>query len=231
MAQKVNPTGFRLGTAKVWKSFIQIHGTSFNIYRTVLREYFQIQSVLFRLFHKNNFILDSQEMKIGNDIVFLNIYYLNSPSRQKLKKVKFFSNIWLIINQLFKLKVSVRFYLKPELRSTATLVTAYTKYLLEHSTMPMKVLLNICKLLDNNLNSKKISYSKSGIIRMTLKGFKIKLSGRLDGSKSQMAKSIEQSLGTLSLTSLKSYVEYKNEKIYTKSGICGLQIWLFYEFD
>ena len=79
-------------------------------------------------------------------------------------------------------------------------------------------------ILESQINSNKICYFKSGILTVKLKGYKIRLSGRLEGSKTQMAKSIEQVEGSLPLTSIKNYVEYKKAEIYTKSGICGIQV-------
>lgn len=74
------------------------------------------------------------------------------------------------------------------------------------------------------MNSYKFSYFKYGFKKVYLKGFKIRLSGRFEGSKTQMAKSVEYTIGSLPLTCLNSYVEFKKKELFTKSGICGLQI-------
>ena len=233
MAQKINPTNFRLGLIQVWKSYLQMYGKSFKQYFKILHKYLQIQNVIIRLFNINNFSLNHQEWKINRKKTFLNIYYSKLPKIQ-LKATsnnKFFTKVHKIIKQWFLMNVFIRFYLSSDLKPTTNLVVMYVQNLIDQNISSKKILWNLCKLLEKLLNKKKVFLFKKGIFAVTLKGFKVRLTGRIEGSKSQMAKSIEQIVGSLSLTNIKSYVEYKNKTIYTKSGTCGVQVWLFYKIN
>nr|AHX02471.1 ribosomal protein S3 [Riquetophycus sp. HSY-2014a] len=229
MAQKIHPISFRLGVVQVWNSTIQFYGKSFNQYYLILHKYLQIQNFLFRLFKKNNLLLDFQELKIKRNKICLNIYYLYLPYVKNFDNYLFFGKISKIINQWYFLPNKIHFYLKSELKSTANLIVIYAQYLLNKNMMHKKVLWNLCKLLQLQLDIEKVCCFKSGLLKIKLKGYKIRLAGRLDGSKNQMAKSIEHTTGALPLTNIKNCVEYKNKELYTKSGVCGLQVWLFYE--
>ena len=229
MAQKVNPIIFRLGTIQIWESLLQVYGKSFKQYSLILHKCLQLQNLLIRLFKKNNLLLDKQEWKLYQNKIFLSIEYLPLLDTKKAFTKSFFERLFCIINQWFTTKVIVQYYLKSELKYTTNLIVYYTEYLLEKNITSKKILLNLSNLLEKQLNFKKVSYFKPGILVVKLKGFKICLSGRLEGSKNQMAKSIEQTSGSLPLTSINNYVEYKTEGIHTKSGMFGIQIWLFYE--
>ena len=229
MAQKINPLSFRLGQFQVWKSFIQFYGKSFNQYTFIFHKYFQIQYLLIKLFLKSGLILDYQESKISKNRVFFNLYYFKTPRSKKIIDKTFFQKISKIIKRWFWMEAIIYFYFKPKVKSTTSLIIFFTKHLLVQNITTKRILWSLCKLLEIHLNSKKISSFKNGFMEVSLKGFRICLSGRIDGSKNQMAKSMEQSIGSLSLNSIHNYIEYKSERIYTKSGLCGLQIWLFYE--
>jgi|GEM_PF-5891287 len=88
---------------------------------------------------------------------------------------------------------------------------------------------NVNKVLNLCLNLNKISYFKKGPFRIKLIGFKIRLAGRFDNSRNQMAKITKYNSGSLSLSTLKNKVEYSKNEIFTKFGTCGFQIWLFYK--
>lgn len=230
MAQKINPVSFRLGISQVWNTSLQIFGKSFKQYFLVLQKYLQIQRILTRILIKNNLVLDHQEWRFYNNRIFLNIWYSHFKNEKRTKTISF-RRIIKLVKQWFSVQLIVYFYLKSNSVITPNLLILYTHYLFNQNLSSKKILWNIAKILEVYLNEEKISWFKSGILKTRLKGFKIRLSGRIDSSRNQMARSIEQINGSLSLTSLKNYVEYKNEKICTKSGICGLQIWLFYEFN
>ena len=231
MAQKINPIAFRLGTIQIWESLLQIYGKSFKQYALLLRKHLQLQKSLVRLLYNNTFLLDKQEYKIYREKIVISIYYIVLPNKKQIYEKNFFNKIIKIVEQWFSLKTIIKFYLKSESKCTINLISFYARKLFEQNIAPKKVLWNLGIFLESHINSQKMCYFKSGILTVKLKGYKIRLSGRLEGSKTQMAKSIEQVEGSLPLTSLKNYVEYRKEEIYTKSGICGIQIWLFYEIN
>lgn len=234
MAQKINPISFRLGVIQVWKSTLQTYGKSFKQYSKIFQKYSQIQKLLNKVFYKSDFLLNHQEWKIFNNKIHLSIFYtkLVKSKYKKMKYKKFYKTMSIILKQWFSLDIIAHLYLNLEVtKPTTTLFILYTQNLLLQNKAPKKILWNLCKILENYLNVVKISFFKSGPLKIILKGFKIRLTGRIEGSKNQMAKSIEQSVGSLTLAKINSYVEYESKDLYTKSGICGIQIWLFYEVN
>lgn len=231
MAQKINPTSFRLGINQIWDSSLQTYGRSLNFYSLNIHKFLQIHDILSKFFLLHDFLFISEEIKINKSKFLLNIYYSYLPKFKKVGNYNFFKKIIKITSQWFKLNVCIRFYFKLSETPTTNLLVAYTKILLDQNVSSKKILWNLCRLLEFYMNSYKLSYSKIGFKKIYLKGFKICLSGRFDGSKNQMAKTFKQTTGSLSLSCLKSYVEYKKEEIYTRSGVCGIQIWLFYELS
>lgn len=231
MAQKINPISFRLGISQVWDSTLQLYGKSYLNYFLIFHKYLQIRNILNRIFLKNNLIIDFQEWKIYKNKISLNIYYSHLFNSKQINHLNCFNKVSKTILEWFSIISSIHFYLKAQKTSTTKILIAYTHYLLEQNISAKKIIWNLCKFLETNKKIEKISYFKFGIFKLHLKGFKIRLSGRFDNSKNQMSKNIEQTVGSLPLTCLKSSVEYINKEIYTKSGICGLQIWLFYEIN
>lgn len=99
MAQKINPTSFRLGTNQIWDSSLQIYGKSYNFYFTNFHKFLQIKNFLYRFFNFFNFLLIQEEIKISKNKLFLKIYYSYLPNSKKLKNHVFISKISNIIFQ------------------------------------------------------------------------------------------------------------------------------------
>nr|WCH57847.1 ribosomal protein S3 [Caulacanthus ustulatus] len=225
MAQKINPLSFRIGTIQLWNSYIQIYGKLKQPFLLILHKYLKSYTYLSRASNYIGFLIDYQEWKISKSIIKVNLYYQCFP--QILIK-RNFQQFFLLHKTLFLTKVSVRFYLRSSWSLSNKLIESYFQYLLDANISPNKIMLILRKFLVVCLNSKKIAFFKYGIVNLKLSGFKLRISGRFEDSKSQMAKSVEETSGHLPLTSVKNYVIYSNNHIYTKSGVCGLKIWLFY---
>nr|YP_010164458.1 ribosomal protein S3 [Polyopes lancifolius]QRM91053.1 ribosomal protein S3 [Polyopes lancifolius] len=225
MAQKINPISLRLGLIQVWDSTLQNYGKLYINYSTILHSQLQIYQFLIHFFSFNKLLLGSKQLSHSSDKVLLNITHSNliqGSDKNLLVQPPGFSNH-------FNGKILTRLYLRLQWFSTVDLVFNYVQYLLKQNIPLNKIFLNLCRLFENQLNSKKILYSTHGPIIGNLRGFKIRLSGRFDNSRNQMAKSIKYKVGSLSLMKLQSHVEFKNSEISTKLGTCGLQLWLFYE--
>ncbi|MGH1163428.1 hypothetical protein ACQVTW_31165 [Bacillus mycoides] len=89
---------------------------------------------------------------------------------------------------------------------------------------PKKIAAILTILLKSNLNTKILAFNLYGPCFLILRGYKIKLSGRLDDQKNQMAKHFTLKKGSLTLTNLNSYVDYKNINLNTKLGVCNIKI-------
>ena len=60
-------------------------------------------------------------------------------------------------------------------------------------------------------------------------GYKIKLSGRVENTKNQMAKNITYKFGKVSLVTLNNQLDFISKTIFTKLGTYSLSIWLYYK--
>lgn len=229
MAQKINPISFRLGKFQVWGLILQNYGKTCKFYSQILHKQLKVFRYLNRVFYFNNLSLNYIEWSITKNKIYLNIY------GSHLLNVKFFNftdfqkEILLTTSQLLFLPIYPRFYFKTAWYSVSDLLVFYICYLTKQDHSLHKIINNVEKILNSSLNLVKISYFKNGPTKMKLIGFKIRLAGRFENTRNQMAKVTKSSLGLQSLTSLQYYTEYSNKEIFTKFGTCGLQIWLFYK--
>lgn len=226
MAQKINPISFRLGTIQVWNSLLQVYGKSFKNYLPIINNQLNLQDFITRYLKLNGLQLNYYEWKTYKNKTFLNIYFSPSFNNNKLNLTNL-QQLSNLLSKWYSNKFVIYFYLNSKRSLTSNFLTSYTKYLIEEKLGPKKIISNLCRFLQIQLNSSKIMYFKLGLTKTELIGFKIRLVGRFDGS-NQMAKSFDQTVGTLSLTNLSSFVEYSNVEIHTKLGVCGVQIWLFF---
>nr|YP_009317601.1 ribosomal protein S3 [Pterocladia mexicana]AOX49053.1 ribosomal protein S3 [Pterocladia mexicana] len=223
MAQKTNPNALRLGSTQVWETTIQNYGKKSSIYSFSLIKHFLANKLA--LFHfqpvKKDMVL-SKRFTIHHKWIGLNLKC--SDKRSQLSK-EFEKSLSLIYSK----KVKIKNFHMIETYVTAEFLTSYVEYLFTKNFSLKKISLNVFIFLKTCLNMEKIIYSNNTILILNLIGFKIKISGRFDNSRNQMAKSYEQSFGSLSLVRLENYVEFYNKSIFTKLGVCGFQVWLFYK--
>nr|NP_062480.1 ribosomal protein S3 [Chondrus crispus]P48938.1 RecName: Full=Small ribosomal subunit protein uS3m; AltName: Full=Ribosomal protein S3, mitochondrial [Chondrus crispus]CAA87601.1 ribosomal protein S3 [Chondrus crispus] len=226
MAQKINPISFRLGTTQVWNSTLQIYGKSFKNYFSIVNNQLNLQNFIIRYVKLNGFQINYYEWKMHKNKTFLSIYFSPSFNNGKLNLTNF-KQLSNLLSNWCSNKFIFHFYLNSKWSLTSNFLTLYTKYLVEQKLGPKKIIVILCNFLQDQLNSSKVMHFKFGFIETKLVGFKIRLVGRFDSS-NQMAKSFDQTIGTLSLTNLSSFVEYSNIEIHTKLGTCGVQVWLFF---
>nr|YP_010027336.1 ribosomal protein S3 [Sarcopeltis skottsbergii]QOS04457.1 ribosomal protein S3 [Sarcopeltis skottsbergii] len=226
MAQKINPISFRLGTAQVWSSTLQIYGKSFKSYFPIVNNQLKLHNFLSRYFQLNDFQLNYYEWKMYKNKTLLNIYFSPSFTNKNINLI-FLKKLFVLFSKWFPSDFFVYFHLNLKWALSPKFLLLYAKYLLLQKTPPKKIMRSLCKFLLDQLNSTKITYFKFGLHKTKLVGFKIRLAGRFEGS-NQMAKIFEQTVDHLSLTNLSSFVEYSTAEIHTKLGTCGIQIWLFY---
>nr|AYR06679.1 ribosomal protein S3 [Rhodogorgon sp.] len=232
MAQKINPLSFRLGLLQIWNSTLQRYGKLFTPYILMNYRKKQVVNFLIRCLDNKELILSKIEFIILNHKIVINITYLKLEKDDLTEKEKL-----IIIKQLrknlvqwFNSSIFIYFYYKKNWLNSAILMSNYITILVGNkSDILKKILHNNFKFVQNWAKNKKVIYYKQGIIFLTLKGFKICLSGCFDASRVQMTKTIKYNFGFLPLTKLDSYVEYSYRQIFTKYGTCGLKIWFFYE--
>nr|YP_009490379.1 ribosomal protein S3 [Gracilaria edulis]AWH62513.1 ribosomal protein S3 [Gracilaria edulis] len=229
MTRKINPISLRLGLLQIWDFTIQNYTKLDYYYVLSFFKQFQLDNVILKILKINRFLISDKEFLYINRKLFLNIYVLDNNYVLQNKYFSVIFDLSKILLNWFSLKVYLRIYKKIDYMLTSNLVLNYAIYLIEQNQNFNKVLWLINQFIMNHFNTVKVIYCTKGIRHVHLKGFKIQLVGRFSNTKNQMAKSIQQNFGSLSLISLKNYVEFSQKDLHTKLGTCGLRIWLFYE--
>lgn len=229
MSKKINPISFRLGLFQVWDFNLQKYGKNFDIYATLLYKTFQLYDYLDVLTELKDSNINLNEITLKKNKNIINISYL-------YKKELVFKNIINLKKEisnnslfLFNSPIFIHLYKESSYVNSANLISNYIVFSLDSKNTLKKVLLNTYKMLSSSFFTKKVSFTKEGLTRFQLQGFKIKISGCFSSSKTQLAKTVQYNFGSLNLTKLCSYIEYSTKNIYTKYGTCGLQIWLIYK--
>nr|WCH57631.1 ribosomal protein S3 [Hypnea wynnei] len=231
MAQKINPTSLRLGISQLWTSNIQFYGKSFKLYFFLF--HYCIKSFIFlkRISNSIGFLIHYQQLKIKKyNPIILNIYYTQPFFVLKADSTRFYNKIQNTLSKFFSKKLCIGFYLMGFPLLSSNLLYSYSQFLVFENLTAKRILWNLSKLLEMHLNSLKIIHTSRGVKILKLKGFKIQIAGRIDDSKTQMAKRLNLNVGSSCLTSLQDYIIYSKSILYSKSGTCGVKIWLFYEF-
>nr|YP_009490454.1 ribosomal protein S3 [Gracilaria textorii]AWH62613.1 ribosomal protein S3 [Gracilaria textorii] len=231
MTRKVNPISLKLGLTQVWDFTIQNYSKLNYCYALTFLKQFQIEKIISKILRANKFSVNDKEFWYFNNKLFLNIYIVEVLINQADKYLFLIQKLSELIFNWFSLKIYLRIYKRIYWITTSNLILSYASYLFAQNKSPNKILWQVCTFLNKHRYHSKVVYSTKGIRLVYLKGFKVRLVGRFDNTKSQMAKSIQQSSGSLSLVSLKNQVEFTQKNLYTKLGSCGLQIWLFYEIN
>lgn len=225
MAQKINPINFKLGVTQVWNTKLQTYGKFNKVYSSLLHKNLQLLWMFMFLYKQTKFLFTNYSVTISKNNIFLSTYYSN-----KVSDVQFYiKNLSSVLSKWFELNLKVKYYPKHQWFYNVELIINYTQHLLANKENKITVLKDLCSFFKSRLGSKKIVYSVVGPIKIELIGFKVSLSGRIDASGNQMAKTIAYKTGILSLTSIKNYIEFSNFDIYTNSGVCGFQVWLLYK--
>nr|AHX02421.1 ribosomal protein S3 [Ceramium japonicum] len=226
MSQKINPTSLRIGQQFSWNITFQNYGKS-----------------LMQLMHYHSnfffFLFLTQKLKNQN-LLLANPKFCVFPSKFRITKIavrlnsankyendiKFLLSLpsllyWLPKNSVLIIFLSSSF-------CSAQILASYFTFLLEKNIIFRRAVTILVNFLETQIKKQKIVYLKFGLKKIKLKGFKIKLSGRFENTKNQMTKKLEYNIGSLSLLSISSYVEFCSLNIYSKLGVCNFKIWLFY---
>nr|YP_008994206.1 ribosomal protein S3 [Rhodymenia pseudopalmata]AGO19258.1 ribosomal protein S3 [Rhodymenia pseudopalmata] len=228
MSQKINPISLRLGVTQVWDSTFQFYGKSNKTYQSIFHKNYQAFTFISCIHNCSEFLL-------GNFVAHFNRNYTSIDFFCSISKP---DKICLNLNQIsdiiscwYDSKIFLFPYQKMNWFSSTKLISNYVKFLLSQNLNPTIILKDLGSFFELQFESEKIINSVKGPLKVQLKGFKIKLTGRFDNSRNQLSKNIVNKMGALPLTSLKSYLEFTSTEIYTKLGTCGLQIWLFYKIN
>lgn len=224
MAQKINPTSFRIGIQKSWILTLQSYGKNLKISKISLQ--FLWVLTLLKLFSKK-LLFTSYSFIISQSQIFFIFYFFHEQKKTTFLSV-FFKHCQIYFRNWFLVPSKIRFFYKSKFFLSSSLVLSYAATLIRKSWSLKKIVLLITQLLNLSLNKTKVINSKFGLKRVKLKGFKVDLNGRFENSKSQMSSYYQQVVGTLPLISLNNHIEFSSLTVLTKLGSCTIRIWLFF---
>lgn len=225
MSQKINPISFRLGLFQVWNITMTTYSKKTDFY------YLQKKQILEN--YLKTFFL-KKKIHLGN------IYWVISPKKSSLLAIcsesfksliqikTTLKKLSILLNKVFKISFNIYLVKHSRWSSSSELIKGYILFNVSQNLPLKNVLKNTSKLISSQLGTKKVLYTIRGPLNLKLQGFKYQLSGRFDNSRNQMTKTIKYTKGTLPMPSICTYVEYSQTHIYTKSGVCGLHVWLTY---
>jgi small subunit ribosomal protein S3 len=242
MGQKVNSLGLRLGINKDWDSKWYV-GKNYN---KVLHQDFNIRDFLGRTIEKENLIVRKCVIKhsVNKTFVFLHTYGTESDSlKVKLPIIeKVLTRLTghevvlnhlnlIVVNSIYKKIINK---VSTELSSFKT--RKYFTYGLEvlnavtlsgSATLLTTFIAN--ELTKNQRHSQFLDFVKKAIptfmaIRPNIKGVRIQVAGRLNGSERKKIDWFRE--GQIPLHSLKSKVDYSSSTAFTIYGTCGVKVWI-----
>ena len=225
MSQKINPISFRLGLFQVWNDTVSTYNKKSDF--SPLNQKYLLENYFGSLLTKAGIHVGNFSWVISSNRVLLVITYVDTKE-SSFQSSNILQRLNGIIRKVFGASSSVYLIKHLSWSSSSELIKAYLRTE-NNQALPIKnVLRNASKVVFNQLGTKRCIYTSKGPLMLQLSGFKFKLSGRFDNSRNQMTKTIKYGHGSLPMPSISTYSEYSHTHIYTKSGVCGLGIWLTY---
>ena len=206
MSQKVNPISYRLGITKTWNSkWFSNKGK----YRKYLLEDIKLRNYVNEKL--KNAGVASCEIERGPQILKLNIYSSRpgiiigraGSGIEELKK-----EVEKFLNKNTKVEVNITEIKNPE--ENALLMAQMIAEQIEKRISYRRV---IKRLIDRASQSRDV------------KGIKIMVSGRLDGS--EIAREEWEAYGKIPLQTLRADVDFATYKAHTTYGVIGIKVWIY----
>nr|YP_009988337.1 ribosomal protein S3 [Gelidiella flabella]QNM39613.1 ribosomal protein S3 [Gelidiella flabella] len=231
MAQKTNPIGLRLGLTQVWDLALQNYGGKNKFYSNFILKQITLNNFLqYYLYSKASNFIDKAYVELDYKNIVLRLSYTAKELAVNAQQLNFDERkVKEKLETIHICKTRIEIFHNYNFFITANLVAFYVKSLCEQKFSLKSIMLNLENFLKDNLDATKIVVLKNGVSVITFKGFRLRISGRFENTRNGMAKSYEQSYGSLSLIRLKNYVEFCSQPIFTKLGTCTFQVCLFYE--
>nr|YP_009546158.1 ribosomal protein S3 [Gloeochaete wittrockiana]ASQ40219.1 ribosomal protein S3 [Gloeochaete wittrockiana] len=207
MGQKTHPIAFRLGITK--KHLSQWYACK-NSYSSLIEEDYKIREYI-KKNYPNSGITDVQIKRLTNQV------------QVEIKTASPSAIIAAENNGTNKLRAALKKLIQPNLEinlniielkhflvdTDANLIAEYMAQRLEQRTVFKRVIRDVLK---------KAKEAK-------LKGIKIQISGRLNGS--EIARSEWARKGRVPLQTLRANIDYSYRRAYTIYGVLGIKVWVF----
>ena len=202
MGQKVNPTGFRLGTSKKQNANWYAKGKDFStnlIQDLKVREYFKKKL-------KNSSISRIElERSAENFVVSI---YTSRPGIIIGKRGEEIDNLKKAVEKIVQrpAQINIKEVKKPDL--DAQILAEGVAQQLEKRVMFRRAM----------------KRTVQSALRQSAKGVRIEVSGRLNGA--EIARTEKYHEGSVPLHTLRSDIDYAQAEAETTYGICGIKVWI-----
>ncbi len=252
MGQKTHPKGFRLVTTQ--KHLSEWYTNKFN-YPSLIEEDYFIRSKVEKFFNDSLSIAKieidriTQEEKI-KEYVHIKIhalfprakdmsrkvtkYFTSSQDNEETKELLSTKNINGLTNSKENLKGFTSFLLKRNVRNFIRFLQLKTKknyyVTLKFIKNPFENPVLIAKFIADQLEKRTpfrraVKQTIKKVQRTNLKGVKVQVSGRLNGT--DIARSEWKRDGKIPLHTLKAQIDYTHQIAQTIYGVIGIKVWLF----
>nr|YP_006280889.1 ribosomal protein S3 [Neopyropia yezoensis]AFH57692.1 ribosomal protein S3 [Neopyropia yezoensis]QGA30567.1 ribosomal protein S3 [Neopyropia yezoensis] len=218
MGQKVNPRGFRIGVNDLWNTESQCYGKGFKNQKQIYKKVLPATNFLNKHFESKTFIKGNTLSKINDNRWEYNVQYVPLLAKSDCLVPTF---------KMFDL--DVKKYNATFWHQNGALLCGFIKSGLKKGLAFRKIINTIKILFFNKKKHKIVLKTARGIQFYEFTGIKIRYAGRFGGSRSRMSSSIVFRLGAVSLQKLETYIEFFETPLYTKQGICNLQVWMAYK--
>ncbi len=227
MSQKINPINNKLGTLQTWNYQFQKYGRTFKSYNKFVQPKNYILTYIKYFLFQNNLLIKNINLTYTIQQITINVFIFNLKYQLlKLEEKIILDTISYWLNCPIKLLI----YQTNELDTSSTLLNNYILYLFSSKTISIKqILYLVFNILKKHSEKIKFIHTIKGLQLVKFRGLKLEFTGCFESSRSQMSKTIKYNFGSIPLTKLNGYVEYSNNRLFTKFGSCGLKLWLFYE--
>lgn len=142
-----------------------------------------------------------------------------------------FNTFSIFFNVLFKKKLNENLLLYLKVFITKINLFSYEffkSYIsilsLDKKLAPRKIFFSLIHFLKSNMNCSSLSFTKTGLMKKKLRGFKIQLKGRFEATKNSMSKKIFFKSGKVNSTNLEEDVIFYNHVFFSKLGLSNLKI-------
>ena len=202
MGQKVNPTGFRLGTSKKQNANWYAKGKAFSenlIQDLKVREYFKVKL-------KNSSISKIElERSAENFVVSI---FTSRPGIIIGKRGEEIENLKKAVEKIVKkpAQINIKEVKKPDL--DATILAEGIAQQLERRVMFRRAM----------------KRTVQSALRQSAKGVRVEVSGRLNGA--EIARSETFRDGRVPLHTLRADIDYALSEAHTAYGIIGVKVWI-----
>nr|YP_011017607.1 ribosomal protein S3 [Bostrychia tenuissima]WQF69430.1 ribosomal protein S3 [Bostrychia tenuissima] len=223
MSKKINPKSLRLGVSERWSKNFQLYSKNFILFNNYYHKFLQFHNFVKNTLYSNEKFLMKKTYWFFKSTTVLHLH-LTSTDIDFFIYERLFKNFYNFIFKFHPLKLLIFFSKK------LLIFYSYIDYLSMKLKYPPKKLVNfMTSYLNQRLYSKNFMLCKSGPKKTFLKGFKMRLNGRFDVSKTNMSKKFSLQVGKMTSMDFNTKIDFLSKSIYSKYGIYNLKVWVFYQ--